>query len=475
MTADGSSGGARSQSAPRTSTDSRGALGAEAAKAADKTGRALPKDDFHALLQRSIALASLACLVAASAVGVWLAIILLWPEAGGLMGPLTYGRWMPVHLDVQLFGWCSLPMVGVLMVRLLPPTDSWHLAARLALAAWLGALAAGSLDWLGGHTSGKLFLDWSGADNIAFTAAQVFLWAVLTFGWWARRTIDHGRPARRAADAILLLMLAAVPLALYFSAQPSVYPPVNPDSGGATGHSLLASSLGVVGIALALPALLGRPARRRIMQESVTAVLILVANWAVYLYIGHGNASHHDAEQIAGLGTLLVWPPLLVWWFHLFVWESTQRRWLIMTALWCALLALDGWVLFLPGLLDRLKFTNALVAHSHLAMAGLLTALNMLVLVSLAPASAVARGLDARLPWLLWNGGSAVMIVILTWVGFREAADPLATYDGAASVTFGYTVRLLTGTAMLGAALLWLRSATRRLPDLSFATTPPRP
>jgi cytochrome c oxidase cbb3-type subunit 1 len=429
---------------------------------------------FRAALQRSVALASLACLVAASAVGVWLAIVLLWPDAGRLMGPLTYGRWMPVHLDVQLFGWCSLPVVGVLMLRMLPPADSWHLAARLALAAWLGALAAGSLDWLGGHTSGKLFLDWSGADNIAFAAAQMFLWAVLAAGWWARRRIDRGRLSRRATDAGLLLLLAAVPLALYFSAQPSVYPPVNPDSGGATGHSLLASSLGVVGIALALPALLGRPARRRLVQESITAVLILIANWAVYLYIGHGNASHHDAEQIAGLGTLLVWPPLLVWWFRLFTWESTQRRWLIMTALWCALLAIDGWVLFLPGLLDRLKFTNAFVAHSHLAMAGLLTALNMLVLVSLAPASALARALDARLPWLLWNAGCAVMIAVLTWVGFHEAADPLAAYNGAPAVTFGYAVRLLTGAAMLGATLMWLRSAARRMPELPSETNSPR-
>ncbi|MBE2214799.1 MAG: hypothetical protein IAE82_13080 [Opitutaceae bacterium] len=430
---------------------------------------------FRAALQRSVALASLACLIAASAVGLWLAFVLLWPEAGRLMGPLTYGRWMPVHLDVQLFGWCSLPVVGVLMLRMLPPADAWHTAGRVALAAWLSALLAGSLDWLGGHTSGKLFLDWSGADDLAFAGAQLLLWAVLTAGWWARRRLDRGRTAHRIADAAMLLVLAAVPLALHFSAQPSVYPPVNPDSGGATGHSLLASSLGVVGIALVLPTLLGRPARRRIVQESITAGLIFAANWVVYLYIGHGNATNHDAEQIAGLGTLLVWPPLLVWWFRLFVWERSQRRWLITTAVWCALLVVDGWVLFLPGVLDRLKFTNAFVAHSHLAMAGLLTALNMLVLVSLAPASALARALDARLPWLLWNAGSGAMIGVLTWVGFHEAAEPLAAYNGANAVSVGYALRLLTGVMMLGAAVLWLRAAARRGPDSAIETTASKP
>ena len=424
---------------------------------------ALPLDKFRSRLQRSVSLASLACLVGASTVGLWLAFVLLWPEAGGIMGPLTYGRWMPVHLDVQLFGWCSLPIVGGLMVRMLPPTRAWHTAARVALAVWLGALVAGPLDWLAGHTSGKLFLDWSGADDFAFAGAQLLLWVVLTAGWWARRRLDRGRMAHRLADTGMLLFLAAVPFALHFSAQPSVYPPVNPDSGGATGHSLLASSLGVVGIALVLPSLFGRPARRRMVEESITISLIFAANWAVYLYIGHGNASNHDGEQIAGLGTLLVWPPLLVWWFRLFAWEASQRRWLVTTAVWCALLVVDGWVLFLPGVLDRLKFTNAFVAHTHLAMAGLLTALNMLVLVSLAPASTLSRALNARLPWLLWNAGAATMIGVLTWVGFGEAVDPLAIYDGAGAVTFGYTVRLLTGCVMLGAAVLWLRAAARPL------------
>jgi len=456
-----SSGEAGSPSAPRESSEVRGGFGEPA----------LPDPLFRAQLQRSVALASLACLVGASVVGLWLAILLLWPGAGRLMGPLTYGRWMPVHLDVQLFGWCSLPMVGVLMLRMLPPGRSWHLAARLALAAWLGALVAGSLDWLGGHTSGKLFLDWSGADDIAFAGAQMFLWAVLASGWWARRRIDRGRIAHRVADAGMLLVLAAVPLALHFSAQPSVYPPVNPDSGGATGHSLLASSLGLVAIALPLPALLGRPAQRRIVQESITIGLIFAANCALYLYIGHGNATHHDAEQIAGLGSLLVWPPLLVWWFRQFIWEPAQRRWLITTALWCAGIVVDGFVLFLPGVLDSLKFTNAFVAHSHLAMAGLLTALNMLVLVSLAPTSALARALDAGLPWSLWNAGCATMIGVLTWVGLREAADPLAVYDGASAVTLGYAIRLLTGAAMLGAAMVWLRAAARRTPDDSLKTT----
>jgi cytochrome c oxidase cbb3-type subunit 1 len=322
----------------------------------------------------------------------------------------------------------------------------------------LGALAAGALDWLGGHTSGKIFLDWTGAAGLAFAGAQIVLWVVLAAGWWARRR-DQTSGASRAVDAGVLLLLAVVPFVLQFSAQPSVYPPVNPDSGGATGHSLLASSLGLVTIALALPALLGRLARRPILRDAIIVSLALVANWALYLTIGHGNATHHDPEQIVGLGTLLLWPPVLVWWFRRFAWESTQRRWLITTAIWTAAIVLDGFVLFLPGVLDSLKFTNAFVAHSHLAMAGLLTALNLLLLISLAPTSALARALDTRLPWLLWNLGAAAMILVLTWVGLREMVDPFAIWNGTRAVTFGYSVRFVAGMVMFVAAALWMRSA----------------
>lgn len=413
--------------------------------------------EFRAELQRSVAQASLACLAVATAVGLLLAALLLWPAAGRWLAPLSYGRWMPVHLNLQLFGWCSLPVVGVLMLRMLPPGPRWHSAASVALAVWLGALLAGSLDWLGGRTSGKLFLDWSGADRFALAAAQCLLWLLLAAGWWARGRLKRSFAVSRLADLGLLLLLAGVPAALLFAEHADVYPPVNPDSGGATGHSLLASSLGLVAVGLLLPVLLGRQARRRLVQETVTIWAILAANWAVYAYIGHGSVSNHEAEQIAGLGTLLLWPGLLVWWFRLFAWEPSQRRWLRATGVWCAALVADGFVLFLPGVLDRLRFTNALVAHSHLAMAGLLSAFNMLVLISLAPHSVLSRALDDRRLFLAWNGGGLLMVVVLTWVGMHEPVMD----GGGAVIGPGYGLRLAAGTVMVAAAFAWLLAASR--------------
>jgi len=47
---------------------------------------------------------------------------------------------------------------------------------------------------------------------------------------------------------------------------------------------------------------------------------------------------------------------------------------------WWALLIPTGWCLFLPGVLDHLKFTDGLVSHSLMAMAGFVTSLLILVL-----------------------------------------------------------------------------------------------
>ncbi len=168
------------------------------------------------------------------------------------------------------------------------------------------------------------------------------------------------------------------------------------------------------------------------MGRATAGVLVgLAVNRGIYLLIDHGNASNHEPDQIAGLGTRLAWPAALVWWFRRFTWEPVDRRWRFAAAGWSALLALDGFGLFLPGVLERMKFTNALVAHSHLAMAGLLTSLNLLMLISLAPQTRLAASLAARHPWIAWNLACLVMVLVLTALGWREGAAPRLIADGA--------------------------------------------
>ena len=122
---------------------------------------------------------ALGWLVAGNAAGLWLSLLLLFP--GLNIGEWTYGRWMPVHLNVQLYGWAALPLVGWLLSIYGVPRR-W---AEAATWAWTAALAAGVLSWLGGATSGKIFLDWKGGPRLAFVAALAFLWCVLAAGWSA--------------------------------------------------------------------------------------------------------------------------------------------------------------------------------------------------------------------------------------------------------------------------------------------------
>jgi cytochrome c oxidase cbb3-type subunit I len=416
---------------------------------------------FPAHLQHAVSAAALGVFTLSNLAGLWLAALLVWPRLGALAGPLTYGRWVPVHLNLQLFGWCSLPAVGLLLARFLPPAGPALRFAQLALGAWVAALVAGGAAWLAGGASGKLFLDWTGPAAWSFAGAQALLWLVLAGGWIARGRLGTDGRGRRAGDLLLVVALAAVPVSLLIVERVDLYPPVNPHSGGGTGHSLLASSLGIIAIAIALPVLLGRRARRPMLEPAGTVVAIYAAHWVVHGVLNHGNASHHDLEQVAGLGTLAVWPPVLAWWFRQFSWEECQRPWLLSLGLWSVLLVLDGFAVFLPGVLEGVKFTNALVAHSHLAMAGLLTSLNLLILVSLAPRTNLARVLAGRRAWAAWNGACLGMIALLTALGWMEGRDPMFVPTGGRMVDAFYLGRLACGFVMFAATLPWLAAVFR--------------
>ena len=54
-------------------------------------------------------------LAIACGVGLLMAVLLLVPETGRALGSLTYGRWAPVHLNATLYGWCGLPLLGLLL------------------------------------------------------------------------------------------------------------------------------------------------------------------------------------------------------------------------------------------------------------------------------------------------------------------------------------------------------------------------
>jgi cytochrome c oxidase cbb3-type subunit 1 len=393
---------------------------------------------------------SLGWLLAANLTGVLMAAVLLWPEAGDRLAPFTYGRWVPLHLNWQLYGWCSLPLVGVLLHWFF----DWEKPraareARWALGAWSLALALGGVSWLAGVTSGKLFLDWHGWARPLLPLAMAALWLLLAkqaIGRWAGLSTNM-----KSAQGGALALLAAVPGALWWSFGREVYPAVNPDSGGATGAALLGSTLGIITLFLALPTLLGLAANR----GTRAAWVALAVSWAVFAVLNHGDTSHHDRRQIAALAVVLAWIPLLARQWASFAWPGGARPWVRAALTWWALLAASGWLVFLPGMSEATKFTHGLVAHSHLAMAGLVTAVNAAALVTLTGRPA-PRGV-----FTLWNAGCAAHVLALAVLGAMEADHAAELFRGEAWTQVLFAARLAAGLAMTFASARWLVGAWR--------------
>src|ERR1019366_7915501 len=99
-------------------------------------------------------------LVVGNAIGVMLATLLLFPSLNQWLGEWTYGRWIMVHMNVALYGWCSLPMTAFLFQAYGAdpgPSAAWCRAVVGVVAAPPGG---GAFPMVSGQSSGKLFLDW---------------------------------------------------------------------------------------------------------------------------------------------------------------------------------------------------------------------------------------------------------------------------------------------------------------------------
>ena len=237
--------------------------------------------------------------------------LLLFPALNRLLGEWTYGRWIMVHMNLELYGWSSLPMAGFLFKVYgadRGPLAQW---CRPVLWVWSAALGVGAYSWLSGHSSGKLFLDWSGYARIFFPLAMIALWLLLALafvcGW---KFATNTTLAARSAKIFALVFLLVVPFLIYLASGPSYYPAINPDTGGPTGASQLESSLMIVAILLMLPYGLTRRTARR-SKAVVIAWITLLAEFLLCFALGRADISHHRPAQFLSLGSLLIWIPLM--------------------------------------------------------------------------------------------------------------------------------------------------------------------
>jgi cytochrome c oxidase cbb3-type subunit 1 len=407
---------------------------------------------------------SLLWLVIANSVGVLLATMLLFPQVDILFEQWTYGRWMPVHMNLQLYGWCSLPLVAFFFK--VYGSDRQHVAVwcRPVLWVWSCALGIGALFWLNGYSSGKLFLDWIGYPLVLFTMALASLWILLTYSFVSgrKRAANSSLPAQILKMTGLALLLL-VPFLIYFAASPAVYPPVNPDTGGPTGASQLESTLVVIAILLLLPfGLTGRKASRS--WQMTVAWVVFAAEFLLCLGLGRANVSHHRPIQWISLGSLLVWIPLTPAYYNAFLWHQNTRRWRIAFLCWWSILVPTGWLLFLPGVLDHFKFTDGLVGHSLLAMAGFVSSLLIFVMVQLLGDDGWI--FNGTWSFYVWQASVLAYVLIMFFAGWREGSDPAFSIVPGVLRNTIYALRLLLGTLILFASLDWFVDVFRLLKEI---------
>ncbi len=395
-----------------------------------------------------------------NAIGVMIAVLLLWPGLNAYLGEWTYGRWMMVHMNTALYGWCGLPMLGFLF-RVYGaergPLAAW---CRPVVWLWSGALVIGSAYWLQGHSSGKLFLDWTGYPRIFLALSMFALWILLATALYRRMRSSPAAPKRVYAAKVLgLLILLAVPFAVYAASSPDVYPVFNPDTGGPTGASQLESSLGIVAILLVLPFGIARR-KAQTSRSVVFSWLLFGAEVLLCISIGRGIESHHQRTQYFALASVLVWMLLVPAYYRAFTWNSAAARWRKAMFWWWGGLVVTGWVLFLPGVLDRMKFTDGLVGHSLAAVAGFLSALLIFVMQQLLGEEGEAI-FNRSWSFYAWNVGVLAYVVVMTIAGWIEGTEPGFNMAPGTARNVLYFLRLLTGIAMLVASLDWLVGAAR--------------
>jgi cytochrome c oxidase cbb3-type subunit 1 len=386
---------------------------------------------------------ALAWLVIGNGVGLFLSILLLFPSLNP--GELTYGRWTPVHLNAQLYGWTAMPLIAWLFSIYEVHHSKAEKWAVPAVWAWSCAILIGSISWLSGTSSGKIFLDWRNGSLWVFVAAMIILWVVLFIAWKDGR--GRWNRLQKCFTGIGIASLALVPISMIFAASPSVYPPVDSTTGGPTGSSLLGSTLIVIGMMLLLPRIAGIPTKK---PASKLTWIIFGICWAVFIITESFGGTHFDVWQIGAMLCLVPWAWIIPQDWKKFTWPSGTLTWRFAAISWWGILVISGVTMFFPSLLDHLKFTQGLVAHSHLAMAGFTTSFCALLIVSV-----TNNKIGGRFTISLWNAAALGMIGTLAWMGWREGDTYSWMISNPAWRQVGFVLRTMFGTIMLTTSAVW--------------------
>jgi cytochrome c oxidase cbb3-type subunit 1 len=225
----------------------------------------------------------------------------------------------------------------------------------------------------------------------------------------------------------------------------------------------------IVAILLMLPFGLTQRKEGRVRIVAI-AWAIMAAEFLLCFALGRAYISHHRPAQFLSLASLLIWMPLTPAYYAKFEWHRNTRHWRIAFLCWWSALLLTGWIFFLPGILDHFKFTDGLVGHSLLAMAGFTSSLLIFVLVQLLGESGWI--FNRARSFYGWNFAVLGYVVLMSVAGWREGFDPTFTIVPGTARNAIYILRLAVGVVILAASLDWFIDASTLLREVSPTLTP---
>jgi cytochrome c oxidase cbb3-type subunit 1 len=179
--------------------------------------------------------------------------------------------------------------------------------------------------------------------------------------------------------------------------------------------------------------------------------MFFAVSWLVFGATEMIGGTHFDWLQIGAMLMLLPW----AWWIPRdwagFAWPEGAAVWRGAMLIWWGVLVVSGLLMYQPGVLDHLKFTQGLVAHTHLAMAGFTTSFCALLLVLI-----TGRRIGGTWSVALWHVAALGMIITLALMGWKEGDGPSWMLALPAWREWGLAVRAACGGLMLCVSVVWL-------------------
>lgn len=409
-------------------------------------------------LTRILTKSSLFFLLVGNLIGLLLSILLAFPDTNFLLPEVNFGRLVPVHLNFQLYGWSAIPLIGLILNLFLDKNQWIHRTASLPVFIWSLSLCIGAISWVLGYSSGKLFLEWQGFAKYVFLFNLGILWCFTAYSYFLGQFKEDTKGAK-ILKVVLIAILSSIPFIFYQALSPNLFPPINKISSGATGSSLLLSTLAVIFIMLILPLILKVTRVRAINTYFVFIFFFLHAFLSKYINLSH--STNFDKDQIIGLSSLIIWIPLIYLYYRDFKFHKCSRQWLLSCLFWGTILTLTAIYMFLPPQLIVAKFSSYLVTHVHLAMGGFISSLCMIILTSL-PNTNSHLG-DKKL-FSLWHIGLLMHFTSTIILGYLEyqTSGILYHYPGslADGVQYDYILRIIAGTILTYCPMKWLFKGT---------------